>query len=116
MKKNKNGQALVEFVIILPIFLLLLFTAIDFGKIIYTKIALENITNDVVDMYKRGKGKNTITTYIKKNDKNATIKIKNKNNYTTFYIYSKVVITTPGLNVALNNPYEIGVKRVIYNE
>ena len=40
--RNKKGQALVEFVIILPIFILLVFCLIDFGRIISIKNDLEN--------------------------------------------------------------------------
>ena len=46
----KKGQALVEFVIILPIFLFLLLGVIDVGRIMYTKVNLENTISDVVDM------------------------------------------------------------------
>ncbi len=112
---NKHGQALVEFVIILPIFLLLVFTAIDFGKIIYTKISLENTLNDAVMMYKDGKSKNTINSFVKKNNKKASIKItKNSKDYITFTINNKVQIITPGLNIALDNPYNVEVKRNTY--
>ena len=38
MKKNK-GQALVEFIIIIPVLLLLLMGMIDFGNIIHKKYA-----------------------------------------------------------------------------
>ena len=41
MKSNK-GQALVEFVIILPITLILIFCVIDFGRIISLKSDLES--------------------------------------------------------------------------
>ena len=34
---NNRGQTLVEFVLILPVFLLILFYVIDFGRIIYSK-------------------------------------------------------------------------------
>lgn len=114
---NKRGQALVEFVIILPIFLMLFFVVIDFGRILFTRISLENISNDVVKMYKNNEQYNDIEEYIKKTDKNATFKIENENNkYINFYLSSKVEITTPGLNVALENPYEVEVSRSIYNE
>ena len=50
MKMNK-GQALVEFIIILPVALLLVLGVIDFGNIIYKKYTLENDLNTVVDLY-----------------------------------------------------------------
>ena len=46
--KNNKGQALVEFVIILPVMLLLIFSIIDFGIVIYEKNNLENVISDAV--------------------------------------------------------------------
>jgi len=40
------GQALVEFALILPVFLLLLVMAIDFGRLFYTWIALHNAARE----------------------------------------------------------------------
>ena len=34
---NKRGQALIEFVLVLPVLLLLIFAFIDFGRIIVCK-------------------------------------------------------------------------------
>ena len=45
---NRKGQTLVEFVIVLPIFLIILFYVIDFGRIIYSKNRLENSLNDII--------------------------------------------------------------------
>ena len=51
---NNKGQALVEFVLILPIFIIILFTIIDFGTIINTKNTLENDSIDIVELIKKG--------------------------------------------------------------
>ena len=48
---NRKGQALVEFVLILPIFIMILFVIYDFGNIFSNKSKLENISSDIVDMY-----------------------------------------------------------------
>ena len=45
--KNK-GQALVEFVIILPIIMIIIFVIIDFSNVFYQKNNLESIMNSVV--------------------------------------------------------------------
>ena len=97
---NKKGQALVEFVIILPIFLMLLFIVIDFGKILFSRIELENLSNDVVALYDDGKTKE---------------EIENETEQTTFYLSTKIPIQTPGLNLVLDSPYPVEVKRVVYN-
>lgn len=114
MEKNK-GQALVEFVIILPIFILLVFTSIDFGRIIYTKISLENTLNDAVMMYKEGKSVTKIERLVKRNDKNTNITISTDSNYSVFNINRKIDIVTPGLNIALDDPYTVEVNRSTYN-
>ena len=114
---NKKGQALVEFVIILPIFLLLLFLVIDFGKILYTRISLENITNDTVRMYKNDKTYDEIKKFLNKKNKNVDFTLTNNNDeYLEFKLSEKIEITTPGLNIVLKNPYKVEVKRVVYNE
>ena len=89
---NRKGQALVEFVLILPIFILMLFAIVDFGMILSKKNELENISVDVTAM------------------------IKNSDNmYTKIIISDDVDIMTPGLNRILGNPYNIKVERTIPN-
>ena len=46
---NKKGQALIEFIIILPIFLILVMGIFDFGNIMYQRYKLENS----FDLYRR---------------------------------------------------------------
>ena len=52
---NKKGQALVEFVIILPIFIFMLLGIIDIGKVVVAKTEMESELSDVLDMYKNRK-------------------------------------------------------------
>ena len=55
MGKNKeNGQALIEFVLLLPIIIFLILTVIDIGRILYTKTWLESKMNDVVNLVSSG--------------------------------------------------------------
>ena len=54
MNKNR-GQALVEFIIIVPILLLILLGIVDFGNIIYRKLTLESTLDTVVDLYESNK-------------------------------------------------------------
>lgn len=108
---NKRGQALVEFVIILPIFILLVLGCIDIGNIMYTKMNLEEQISDVVDYYKNGKtieeikDKLDIDVYIKKNAE-----------YTDILLTKNIDIITPGLQFVFDNPYKIIVERSILNE
>ena len=48
---NKKGQALVEFIIILPVFIFMLLAMIDIGKILYFNNKIESKMDDVITMY-----------------------------------------------------------------
>ena len=109
---NKKGQALVEFVLILPIFIFLIFTVYDFGMIFNKKNSLENKSSDIISLYRSEK---TIDE-IKALYPNLTISITNDNDYDVINIEDKVKIMTPGLNRILGNPYKISVKRYIPHE
>ena len=113
---NKKGQALVEFVIILPILLCILFAMIDFGMIIYNKNRLENKINDVVNMVKNDESLEEIEKFVKEDtNKSTTYEITHDKNLTV-KLSSSIDIITPGLNVILDNPYEVSASRVIYEE
>lgn len=109
---NNKGQALVEFVLILPVFILILFVIIDFGMIISTKNNLENTSVDIVGFIKNDKTKEEITNIY--NDIN--IEINSSNEYIRLTISKDVDIITPGLNRVLGDPYNVKVERIIYND
>ena len=106
---NRKGQALVEFVLILPVFIFLLFAVYDFGMIFNKRNKLENMSTDIILLYKSGK---TIDE-IKGLYPDIRIDVTRSDGYDNFSIYDKVKITTPGLNRVLGNPYEVSVKRYI---
>lgn len=113
---NKKGQALVEFVIILPVLLMILFVMIDFGLIIYNKSKLENKINDVVEMISNNESDEDIKSFINEGqNKKTTYKVIEGENK-TIKLFTSVNIITPGLNIVLDNPYKIEVSRVIYDE
>lgn len=108
---NRKGQALVEFVLILPIFLLILFVVVDFGMILNKKNELENISVDVVSMIKNNDNISDINNIYA----DITIEVKEEEEYIRVIIYDGVDIMTPGLNRALGDPYKVKVERVIPN-
>ena len=108
---NRKGQALVEFVIILPIFLLILFAIVDFGRILNKKNELENVSVDVISMIKNRDSINDIKMLYP----DIEININSDNKYTTVKIYENMDIMTPGLNIILGEPYLIEVERTIPN-
>ncbi len=112
--KRKKGQALVEFIIILPIFIFMLLATIDIGKIIYNKNRLESEMSTVVDFYKNGKTYDEITKELEQNDIHTILEIQNEDNKrVTFTLKKEVSIVTPGLSILFENPYSVTVSRVI---
>lgn len=108
---NRKGQALVEFVLILPIFLLILFAVVDFGMILSKKNELENISIDIISMIKNNDDINDIKSLYP----DLTIEFDGEGEYTRIKIYESIDIMTPGLNLVLGDPYTVEVERVIPN-
>ena len=115
--KNKKGQALVEFVIILPIFIFMLLSIIDIGKIIYFRNQLVSELNEVVDLYKNQKSYDEIAEAMNLQEEGVTLEIKNQDNEViTFFLKRDVEIITPGLNVIFDSPYTVTVERFLSYE
>ena len=108
---NNKGQALIEFVLILPVFLMILFVIIDFGMIFNAKNSLENTSNDVINLFKENNDINNLRNVFSDYD----IKIEEVDNYYKVTITDKVKLITPGANIVLDNPFEVKVERVVSN-
>ena len=106
---NNRGQALIEFVLILPIFILILFSVIDFGVIFNKKSNLENDSVDIINLFKNGKSLDEIENMYK----DTNIDVSNDGEYYRFNISTSVNLITPGLNRILGDPYVIDVERVV---
>jgi Flp pilus assembly protein TadG len=63
MIKKQDGQSLVEFALVLPLILLLLVAVFDFGRIFYTHLQLELVTQESVRMAGLGQGDEEISMY-----------------------------------------------------
>lgn len=112
---NKKGQALVEFIIILPIMIFVLLAIVDFGIMSYNKNRLENMIDDVSKMYKNNETTEEINKFIKDNDKDITYQINNKEKYITIKLSKKYKTITPGVDKMFKIS-NIDVEREIYNE
>lgn len=112
--KNNRGQALVEFVIILPVTLLLIFCIVDFGRVISLKSDLESKTDDLITFYKAGKTLDEINNVM--DNKDINISITTNDNYTTIKAEKKIEPITPGLSYILKKVFDVEVYRVIKNE
>ena len=106
---NRKGQALVEFVLILPVFLIILLVIVDFGNILYSKNKLEN---DSADMVRIIKSESNIE--LKKEYPNIEVDIEDyKDNYKKITFSKKIDINTPLLDKVLGDPCLITTERVI---
>ena len=108
---NKKGQALIEFVIILPIFLILVMGVMDFGNILYQKYKLENSIDYISDLYENQKN-DDITAYLDNNDIDMYTRLGD--DYATIELSKTVDVITPGLNLIIGDSYNIKTSKVIY--
>lgn len=113
MKSNK-GQALVEFVIILPITLMLIFCVIDFGRVISLKSDLESKTDDIVTLYETGKTLEEINNII--DTKDIKISLIENGDYVTITTSKRIKPITPGLSYIIDKVFNAEVSRVVRNE
>ena len=109
---NNHGQALIEFVLILPVIIFLLFSIYDFGMIFNRKNKLENSSTDILELYRSGKTITEINNIYPK----INIEIKEEEDYQTLIIKDSLKLITPGFNRLFGNPYKITVTRYIPNE
>lgn len=108
--KNR-GQALVEFVLIMPIFLIILMAIIDFGNIFKTKYDLQNDLDLIVDLYKEEKT-DDYNNYVWNH--NLELNIQQDNHFTTIMISKKITIKTPILSKVFPSPYVLSESMTIY--
>ena len=113
---NKKGQALVEFAIILPVFVFMLFACIDLGKIFYIKNNLESRMEDVITAYQSEIQIEKIKEDLHLSKEQIELTIQKETDYLEFYLKKETDLITPGLNILLGNPYQAEARRVIYYE
>lgn len=106
---NNRGQALIEFVLILPVFLLILFSIIDFGIIFNAESDLENDSIDIVNLLKNGVSIEEICNMYP----DSSVSISDIGEYYKIKVTTSVNLITPGLNRVLGDPYFINVERIV---
>ena len=107
---NRRGQALVEFVLILPVFLLILFTIVDFGNFLSTKNQLETESTDIVLLLRNGKSAEEVAKSYSK------IKIEEsvfEEKYNKIKISENITLINPFLYKILGNPCVVEVERIV---
>lgn len=111
---NNKGQALVEFVLVMPIFIFIIMAMVDLGNIIYKKYNLENTLDTVVELYEQGENQK-MAAYA--SVENINLDITNVGEELTKVSISKDInIITPGLNNILGKNYTLSVDRTVYSK
>lgn len=98
---NKKGQALIEFIIILPIFIMLMLAVFDYVRIYSEKSNLESVIEDVI-----------LSNELK--DDNITILKETEKDKTKYTLNKSIDIYSPVISVIIGNKYVVSVSRVIY--
>lgn len=112
MSMNQKGQALVEFVLILPVFLMILFVIIDFGNLLHSKNELQNQSADIIRFIQNGEDLQTISSMYS----DVEIQVSSyQENYQKITLIEKIHLITPFLDRILGNPCPIEVERIIPN-
>lgn len=117
--KNQKAQALIEFVLILPVLIMFLFSIIDFGTIFIRKSELENKINDAYEAAKSSTDVSTLYSNIESainkdsNKYSLELTFNNESDYMNIKLISEVKTITPGLNLIIGYPYKVTVERVI---
>lgn len=110
---NNKGQALVEFVLVMPIFIFIIMDMVDLGNIIYKKYNLENTLDTVVELYEQGENQK-MAAYAAV--ENIDLDITDAGDDLTKVSISKDInVITPGLNNILGKSYTLSVDRTVYS-
>ena len=112
MFMNRRGQALVEFILILPVFIMILFTIVDFGSLLYTKNELQNQSTDIILLINNGEEIGMIEhTYSK-----VRIQVDSfGEDYQKITLSKEINFITPFLDRILGSPYSVEVERIVPN-
>lgn len=114
MVKDEKGQALVEFIIILPVTLILMFCVIDFARVISLRSNLETITQDATILYQSGKTLENIKNEIDLDGADLSITINGE--YVNVTTAKTIKPITPGFSYVLSDVFSVEVSRVVRNE
>lgn len=109
--RNNKGQALVEFILILPILLFVVMAFIDIGTIQLSKYKLENHLDVVVALYEEGKIEQ-VNQYGA--SEKISVRIEENKEYATITVATQQTIHTPILKQKLGSRYKIETERMVY--
>lgn len=98
---NKKGQALIEFIIILPIFIMIMLAVFDYVRIYSEKSNLESVMEDAI-----------LSNELK--DDNITLLKELDDEKTKYTLNKSINIYSPVISVIIGDKYVVSVSRTIY--
>lgn len=110
---NKKGQALIEFILIMSIFMLILMSLIDIGNIFIEKNELNKDFQIVEEMYQK-EDMQKLTLYTSNND--LILEESTDNDLVTLTLKKQIKINAPILTNIIGKKYTIEEKRTFYKE
>lgn len=110
---NKKGQALIEFILIMPLLLIILMSLIDVGNIFLNKYELGKDLETIEQLYQKG-DKKELLAYAANED--ITFEEEGQNDMVTLKVKKQVNITAPMLTNILGKKYTIEDSKTIYGE
>ncbi len=113
MKEKNKGQALIEFVMLLPVLMLILFAIIDFGRLFCEKMSLENRFHEVLLVYEKNHNYDEALSLLNREGKEATLETNFFSDYAQVGVEMEFSFLTPGLHRILGKPYVIRIERTI---
>ena len=108
---KEKGQALVEFILILPIILLVFVALLDIGNIFLQKYNLNDSLQTVTDLYQNDK-QTEMRAYIAK--EGLTFDEKVTSDMAKLTLKKQISISAPGLTNVLGKNYTIETSKNIY--
>lgn len=108
---NKKGQALIEFILIMPIFMILIMSLIDVGNIYIKKYELNKDLQVIETLYQNNDSQK-IALYTSNND--LTLEEKLENDLITITLKKQVKINAPFLSNILGKSYTIEANETFY--
>ena len=118
MVKNEQGQSLIEFALIVPILILMVSGIFDFGRVLYTYMNLNHLTQETVRLGGLGKTDIEITQFAKErfhigDPTSLNIVIspnqasRKSGDYVTVTLSYPVEYVTPMASLVLPSPYQV---------
>lgn len=108
---NKKGQALVEFIMILPVFLIILMAIIDIGNIYVKKNELNSDLEVISEMYENGK-RPELMAYVA--NENLEYEENVNGDLVNIEIKKNINVNAPILSNIIGSKYEIKVSKIVY--